>query len=517
MAWNVSTEPENRSALIEEFTGIHCPNCPDGHKRAAMLMSMHPGEVYTAAIHAGGFANAAAGEPNFITPLSTFLDNHFRVSFYPAGTVSRHETVRGLVQNRNWWGETCREVTGLASPVNLWTECSYDAATRTVTLNVEGYLTDDMTDPRLNVFILQSEILGPQQGGGMGIEYPHRHQLRGRLTDADMGDAITEKTKGEYFSRTFTYVVPEKIETIDTDVPHMALLTFVTDGDHEVMKVAENRLIDPQAEGVLKATATEAAIPMDIAHGFDFVEVFLNNHGTVDITDARFDITLNDEKNSYSWEGLVPAKTNQLVRIPLYGLWKDMTDNVKNSYKIKLTKANGVEQESAVISGTFGMIKTWPNELTLRIKTDANVADNTWRILDEQGEVVKEFGPYEADKDYIEEVSLEVDKVYCLEVTDCWGDGLLNLPGYLKVFDKEGSALVRYEDIKNYGMRSFFRTKEATQGGNDVSVGMTVAEGGMTEYYDLAGRKVSDPRMGVYVKRTVSANGTATVEKVIIK
>ncbi len=50
-AWNVSTEPSMQSALIEEYTGIHCPNCPDGHAIAASLTSAHPEDGFTVAIH----------------------------------------------------------------------------------------------------------------------------------------------------------------------------------------------------------------------------------------------------------------------------------------------------------------------------------------------------------------------------------------------------------------------------------------------------------------------------------
>ena len=55
-AWNVGTEATHKSVIIEEFTGIHCGNCPDGHKRAAALQRMHPDNLFVVAIHAGSFA-----------------------------------------------------------------------------------------------------------------------------------------------------------------------------------------------------------------------------------------------------------------------------------------------------------------------------------------------------------------------------------------------------------------------------------------------------------------------------
>ena len=31
LAYEVSTEIQWKNVLLEDFTGIHCPNCPDGH------------------------------------------------------------------------------------------------------------------------------------------------------------------------------------------------------------------------------------------------------------------------------------------------------------------------------------------------------------------------------------------------------------------------------------------------------------------------------------------------------
>ena len=57
--------------------------------------------------------------------------------------------------------------------MNLWSVCSYDATTRTLKVDVEGYYTADMNEPRLTVWLLQNEILGPQSGGNMGEGHSH--------------------------------------------------------------------------------------------------------------------------------------------------------------------------------------------------------------------------------------------------------------------------------------------------------------------------------------------------------
>ena len=38
----VSTNPENKKIIFEEFTGIDCPNCPDGHLQATQIHNQNP-------------------------------------------------------------------------------------------------------------------------------------------------------------------------------------------------------------------------------------------------------------------------------------------------------------------------------------------------------------------------------------------------------------------------------------------------------------------------------------------
>ena len=42
---NVSTTPENRNAVIEEWTGIYCTFCPLGHAAVQEAIENNPGDV----------------------------------------------------------------------------------------------------------------------------------------------------------------------------------------------------------------------------------------------------------------------------------------------------------------------------------------------------------------------------------------------------------------------------------------------------------------------------------------
>lgn len=512
VAWNVSTEPSQRSSLIEEYTGIHCPNCPDGHKVSATLSTLHPDDVYVVAIHAGSYAVPGIGEPDFRTSVGEALHDRFDISFYPGAVISRTQYSNSWNLSRSAWGSASREILKQQSPVNLWASSSYDSGTRTLKLDVEGYLTEDMEDPRLNVFLLQNEILGPQSGGQAGFEYPHRHMLRDRLTGDDFGDPIETKNKGEYFSRSFSLTLPEKILDIPTDPVNMELLVFVTEGDETVCKVVETRPDTSDLDQPFIVSMSDAPLFITKNYAFNYFEVILENHGGVAATNAKFEVTVNKVPQICEWTGNVAPHTSELIKIPLNGMIENTVDEENTSYIIKILSVNDNEVESPSIRGSIQEVAEYPYEFYIKIQTDLDAIDNTWRILDTEGNIVYDFGPYENEvaAEYKESVSLEPGVIYCLEIFDCWGDGICHPQGNVKLFDTNDKQLTAYREIRGYGMRQFFRTV-------DLSSVETIESSDpvkTVEYYNLEGKKLLQaPSNGIYITRTIFESGRNSYKK----
>ena len=80
----VSTSPQNKKVVLEEFTGIKCSYCPDGHKRANELKAANEGNVFLVNIHSGGYATPGAGEPDMRTPEGDIIDKASGLNGYPA-------------------------------------------------------------------------------------------------------------------------------------------------------------------------------------------------------------------------------------------------------------------------------------------------------------------------------------------------------------------------------------------------------------------------------------------------
>jgi len=60
----VSTTPENRKVILEEFTGINCTFCPQGHAIAQNIQNNNQGDVFLINIHSGSFANPNGSQPD---------------------------------------------------------------------------------------------------------------------------------------------------------------------------------------------------------------------------------------------------------------------------------------------------------------------------------------------------------------------------------------------------------------------------------------------------------------------
>lgn len=183
----VSTEPENKNVVLEEFTGIHCGYCPQGHAIAQSIQDAHPEDVVLINIHAGSFAVPSAGEPDFRTPWGAAIDAQADVAGYPAGTVNRHYWPNwaqqgGTAMSRNYWTSASNQILTEASYLNVGLEATIVTSTRQLVVTVEVYYTGDSPEStnKLNVAILQDNIQGPQSGGT--YPYNHMHMLRHLLT-----------------------------------------------------------------------------------------------------------------------------------------------------------------------------------------------------------------------------------------------------------------------------------------------------------------------------------------------
>ena len=86
----LDTIPQNKNVILEEFTGIYCGFCPDGHVIGQGLHDANPNDVFLINIHTGGYSNPnGPSDPDFNCLYGAAIGSASGLAGYPAGTVNR--------------------------------------------------------------------------------------------------------------------------------------------------------------------------------------------------------------------------------------------------------------------------------------------------------------------------------------------------------------------------------------------------------------------------------------------
>ncbi|MCC8145591.1 MAG: Omp28-related outer membrane protein [Bacteroidales bacterium] len=244
----VSTEPSKKNAVIEEYTGVNCGFCPDGHRITNEIAAANPGRVSVINIHQGYYA---VESPYYKTPYGDALAGQTGLTGFPAGTVNRHVFSGGKTSlGRGSWSGSANTILKQDSYVNIAAKAVIDSETRKLTIDVEIYYTGDSPKAtnKLNVALLQNNILGPQSNGAAynpsymvnGL-YKHMHMLR-RLLTGQWGETIETTSEGTFVEKTFEYTVPEKSFNIPYKLEDLEIVVFIAEDTQEIITGAKASL-----------------------------------------------------------------------------------------------------------------------------------------------------------------------------------------------------------------------------------------------------------------------------------
>ncbi len=198
MAQNyVSTEPLNKNAILEEFTGVSCPNCPAGHTTLANILAANPDRAFAVAYHPSNssYTSPYPGDPDFRrTYPNAFYSTPYCGSsrFMPSAFIQRRVYGADRLQSRSVWENYANTIMTEASPANMGMGTSYSMMNQVLYITVEIYYTDDMTDDNHIYVMLSENDLVSQQSGASG-PYTHKHTFREAFV-GQWGDLITEPT-----------------------------------------------------------------------------------------------------------------------------------------------------------------------------------------------------------------------------------------------------------------------------------------------------------------------------------
>ncbi|PLW92175.1 MAG: hypothetical protein C0592_12065 [Marinilabiliales bacterium] len=232
----VSTTPMNKVAILEEFTGVRCPNCPAGHTLLASILSSNPGTAFGIGYHPTNSSYTSpynATDPDFRRAyLDAFYSTPFcgTSRFMPSAFINRREWSAGeKISSTSIWSSSVSTITSESSPLNVGLYAEYNTTTQQLDVTVEVYFTADVTDAvTLYVALAENNLIAEQSNGG--TSYVHYHVFREALATEQWGESITgSTTTGSLFTQTYQF----DNSTANYDMTECEVTAFVRNATSE--------------------------------------------------------------------------------------------------------------------------------------------------------------------------------------------------------------------------------------------------------------------------------------------
>ncbi len=317
----VDTTPQNKNAVLEEFTGLNCPFCPDGHKIANNIRSNNPGDVVLINVHTGGYARPEPGQPDFRSGYGGSLANRLGVRAYPNASVNRtpYNGNKSFGRTDDKWKKASQQILNESSPVNVGVQTDINPDTRELTVNVEVYYTDSssVNANKLNVALLQNDVPAYQAASSIFYEdkvlsngeYEHEHMLREFLT-GQWGDDINKPYEGNLIEKTYTYQVPEDYKNVPVNLAKLEVAAYVAKGKENILSGTTQKVQLPSKNltdvSVSNATPSKGLCAKEIDPTFE-----VENQGNQTINDFKLSFRIQDQVYEKSFSKTIQPGSNK--------------------------------------------------------------------------------------------------------------------------------------------------------------------------------------------------------------
>jgi Outer membrane protein Omp28 len=237
-----------RKVLVEELTGVRCPNCPDGTRALVDLQKQFGKEnIIIVGVHAAGTFSVPFAENKSdyrFKEAQEMADFLGQPEGFPTAAINRTQKAGGnsLFLLFPDWASAVTDAFNKDYGLGVFLVRNFDARSRELNLEINLAPEQKLTgENRLTVLITQDSIVDAQQDRTKKVlEYAHRHVLRGFITQPK-GDPVAEPLDAlALITKRYVFKIPP-----DWDERKCSIVAFVHRGgasDKEVLQAAEKKV-----------------------------------------------------------------------------------------------------------------------------------------------------------------------------------------------------------------------------------------------------------------------------------
>lgn len=250
---NTSTpSPSAKNVLIEDFTGVRCPNCPEATQIAADIASENSGRVAVIGIHPNnlGLLVRPYNESKYDfrtvegTNVFTLLGSS---QLLPIGAIDRKKFTgeSEILIGKDKWRAYAQAQLATTSIANIsFTKVEYNPSNRDLMVELEIVYTQaaGSDDNYLSMAITEDKLIDLQLKQGFGVDstYEHNHVFRKFVQPANGLFLTGPIEKGRTFRIKYKTVWPQ-----EWNPENCHLVAFIhkrTSPDYEVVQVKEEKV-----------------------------------------------------------------------------------------------------------------------------------------------------------------------------------------------------------------------------------------------------------------------------------
>lgn len=244
-----------KNLIIEEFSGVQCPNCPAGDAQIGNLQSLYGDRVVAVTMHpyVTGVLSAPMSDSRYdfrTDAAEAIIDNLGLPSGIPAAAINRiqFEGESGLLYETSKWAGMVEKELARQSKLGLSLEVSYEPETRELEVRVEVIGREDISFPlRIHLGLMEDGMIDKQIDGQSKIDfYEHNHILRDYITDYLGDDMVSSLSTDENWSRTYSYTLPEEDGWwVAENITVFAFVSQNFDGKKDVLQASKTKIYQP--------------------------------------------------------------------------------------------------------------------------------------------------------------------------------------------------------------------------------------------------------------------------------
>ena len=229
-----------RSVLVEEYTGVKCVNCPNGHAALEAIEELYntPANmeqgvgVVAVGIHIPDFGYSAESRPDgLVAPEAGSLTPDEVAP--PQAQINRNS---GLL-DRNAWAKAVKETIVRPPKVTFVSSVLAEMRGNSIVISGKVHSAENLSAARLHVWIVEDNIVTRQlmPDGTPNLNYVHMNVVRGCVNGVKGSEFSMQRNSERAFS--FTYAPDSRWKA-----ENLRVVVFVETPADGVLNVTQNNL-----------------------------------------------------------------------------------------------------------------------------------------------------------------------------------------------------------------------------------------------------------------------------------